>query len=115
MGSFQESFKASNNPIAENDGWVPKMEPVYPQIVAALEGEGGWERDKQLRPPLTLMIMNRDGKLKFTLSNPEWDRTYHGLIQDASEPLMSVERALAANQGEWVKKRQNGSGTGRRG
>jgi hypothetical protein len=107
--------KGDWNPEASYDGWVEKMIVAYPTLTSALIGEVDWEKGAGRRPPLSLIITNRDGKLKFTLSNPEWPSTYHCQVTDATDVLASVERALAANMGEWVRKRANGGGTGRRG
>jgi hypothetical protein len=96
------------------DGWLEKISKPYPTLAAALIGEEGWEKGGGRRPPLSLIITNREGKLKFTLSNPEWPSTYHCQVTDASDVLLSVEMALAANEGEWVRKRPDRGGNGNR-
>lgn len=109
MSSFTESFDPGSNIADELASWLPDLEAGYPNIAAALLGEAGWEKDRNKRPAYSLIITTRDGRLKFTLSNPERDRTYHCGISSAKSPLEAIEAALAANQGEWVKKRQNGT------
>jgi len=106
--------KGDYNPEANYDGWVESLSKSYPTLTAALVGEEGWEKGQGRRPPLSLIITNRDGKLKFTLSNPEWPRTYHCQVTNAKDVLGSCEMALAANEGEWVQKRPDRSGGGRR-
>jgi len=106
MGSFADNAIVPQNPVDDNIGWMSKLEPAYPNVAFALAGEIGWEGNKLKRPPLSLIISVREGRLRFTLSNPEWHRTYHCQITDPGEPLKSVEMALAANQGEWVTKRK---------
>lgn len=115
MADALAGAKGNYNPEDSYDGWVEKLTPMYPTLVAALVGEEDWEKGAGRRPPLSLIVTNRDGKLKFTLSNPEWPSTYHCQVTDALDVLGSVEAALKANMGEWVRKRPNGSGTGRRG
>lgn len=96
------------------DGWLEHIATPYPTLAAALVGEEDWEKGQGRRPPLSLIITNREGKLKFTLSNPEWPSTYHCQVTDPRDVLGSVEAALAANKGEWVRKRQNPGSNGRR-
>lgn len=114
MSDALSGAKGEWNPEANYDGWLEKMQAAYPVLCSALVGEEGWEKGAGRRPPLSLIITNREGKLKFTLSNPEWPSTYHCQITDASDVLGSVERALAANMGEWVRKRPQNGGSGRR-
>lgn len=114
MTDALEGSKGDWNPEVNYDGWVEKLQDRYPVLTNAMLGEEGWEKGAGRRPPLSLILQNRDGKLKFSLSNPDWPRTYHCQITDATDVLRSVEAALAANSGEWVKRRENGSGSGRR-
>jgi len=106
MGSFADNAILPANPVDDNMGWMTKLDGKYPSLASALSGEIGWEKNGGKRPPLSLIIFTRDGRLRFTLSNPEWNRTYHCQITDPSDPLGSVEMALAANQGEWVTKKK---------
>lgn len=114
MSSFEEGFARPWNPESDNCEWLPTLKPLYPKIAAALEGQVGWENDSQKRPPYTLMIGTRDGRLRFTLSNPEVDRMYACQITNASDVLGSIESALAHNEGEWFKRRDNRGGNGRK-
>jgi len=114
MSDALAGAKGEWNPEAHYDGWVKHLSPLYPTLVAALVGEDGWEKGGGKRPPLSLILTNREGKLKFTLSNPEWPSTYHCQVTDATDVLGSVEMALAANMGEWVRKRSQSLANGRR-
>jgi hypothetical protein len=114
MSDALSGAKGDYNPEANYDGWVDTLSKLYPTLTAALVGEADWEKGQGRRPPLSLIVTNRDGKLKFTLSNPEWPRTYHCQVTDPSDVLMSCELALAANQGEWVQKRPNSPSNQRR-
>lgn len=109
MSNFADGYAPEFNPAAISDEWHAKLKPLYPSIAMALVGEPDWERDKSKRPPYSLIISDREGKLRFTLSNPTASRTYHCQVTSASDVLGSIEAALAANQGEWVTKRQNGT------
>jgi len=113
MSNFADGFAPSFNPAELDDGWYPKLKALFPSIALALIGEEDWERDRSKRPPYSVIIANRDGKLKFTLSNPTAARTYHAPIVDAVRLLESIEGALANNQGDWVSKRQNGTSNSR--
>lgn len=114
MGSALDGARGEWNPSSEASAWLPKMRPDYPCLCDALLGEEGWEKGGGKRPPLSLILSNREGKLKFTLSNPEWPSTYHCTVEDASDVLASVEKGLADNLGEWVRKRAGTATTGRR-
>lgn len=109
MSTFADGFQPQFNPAQISDEWLTKLKPLYPSIAAALVGEPDWERDRSKRPPYSLIISDREGRLRFTLSNQDATRTYHCQITDAGDVLGSIETALAHNQGEWVTKRQNGT------
>lgn len=115
MSDALEHARGGFNPSETEDRWDEKIGEHYPTLLAAMLGEEDWEKGGGRRPPLSLILTNREGKLKFTLSSQDWPRTYHCQVTDASDVLESVERALKANMGEWVQKRANGSGSGRRG
>lgn len=114
MSDALAGAKGEWKPDGQYDGWLAHVQGPYPTLASALIGEEEWEKGAGRRPPLSLIITNREGKLKFTLSNPEWPSTYHCHVTDAKDVLGSVERALAANMGEWVRKRADRSGNGRR-
>ena len=109
MSNFAEGYAPEFNPAAISEEWCSKLKPLYPSITAALVGEPDWERDRSKRPPYSLIISDREGKLRFTLSNPTSNRTYHCMVSSATDVLGSIEAALTANQGEWVTKRLNGT------
>ena len=109
MSSFVESYAGSQDQDLTNAEWMPKVKAMYPMLATALVGEGDWERQPALRPPYTLMLSIRDGRLRATLSHPERPRMYHCGISNPSDILGSIESALAANQGEWSVRRQNGT------
>lgn len=107
MSSFEDGLKKGEwNPDKEDNGWLLPLTKSYPTLAKALRGTDRERGDAEDRPGLTLMLFSRDGMLKFSLSSQDWPRTYYGQVSDASEPLMSVELALVANQGEWSVKRQ---------
>ncbi len=107
MSNFADGYAPEFNPAQISEEWAAKLKPQYPHLTAALMGEADWERDKSKRPPYSLIISDREGRLRFTLSNPTSARTYHCQVTSAMDVLGSIEAALAANQGEWVTKRQN--------
>jgi hypothetical protein len=111
--SFIDSFEGGTNEDLSNQEWYPKVTAMYPNLAAALIGEPDWERTPSKRPPMTLMLSVRDGRLRATFSHVERPRMYHCGVSDPSDVLGSLERALAANQGEWSIRRQNGT-SGRR-
>jgi len=106
MGNFADGAILPVNPTDDNVEWLGKLEGKYPNLASALAGEVGWEKQGGKRPPLSVIIYVRDGRLRFTLSNPDWHRSYHCQITDPTDPLRSIEMALAANQGEWVTKKK---------
>lgn len=114
MSDALAGAKGNYNPSEQYDNWNEQLAEKYPTITSSLLGEEDWEKGAGRRPPLSIIIQNRDGKLKFSLSNPEWPSTYHCQITSATDVLGSIEAALASNMGEWVKRRSNGSGTGKR-
>ncbi len=101
------------NPAKENCEWEPKLKVGYPTLARALREQSKGLGDSADMPAMTLMIFAREGKLKFSLSSQEWPRTYYGVISDAGDVLGSVERALAANEGEWSKKKNSGLANGK--
>lgn len=109
MSTFADGYAPEFNPAQISEEWATKLRPLYPHITAAMVGETDWERDRTKRPPYSLIISDREGRLRFTLSNQEAGRTYHCQVSDATDVLGSIERALASNQGEWVTRRQNGT------
>lgn len=107
--SFIESYEAGANEDLSNSEWYPKLAAMYPNLAGALIGEPDWERQASKRPPMTLMLSVRDGRLRATFSHVERPRMYHCGISDATDVLGSLERALKANEGEWSVRRQNGT------
>lgn len=109
MSTFEEGFRGASDGDLSNAEWLPSVRAMYPMLAMALVGEGDWERDASRRPPYTLMLSIRDGRLRITLSHPERPKMYHCGISNPSDILGSIESALSANQGEWSVRRQNGT------
>lgn len=109
MSSFIDAYEGSQQEDLTHAEWYPKVAGAYPHLAAALIGEPDWERNAAKRPPMTLMLSVRDGRLRATFSHVERPRMYHCGISDPSDVLGSLERALAANEGEWSVRRQNGT------
>lgn len=107
MSSFVDAYEGGGEADLTNAEWYGKVSGTYPYLAAALIGEPDWERNNSKRPPFTLMLNVRDGRLRATFSNPERPRMYHCGISNASDLLGSLESALKNNLGEWSVRRQN--------
>jgi hypothetical protein len=89
--------------------WHDAVRAKYPLLADALLGNELTRSGGPVRPPLSLIVSTKDGRLRFSLSSPEASKTYFGKIDDPGAILESVERCLREGAGEWSIKQQNGS------
>lgn len=109
MSTFDDGYQSGHDADLTNAEWLPAVSEMYPNVAQALVGEPDWKRNTQQRPPFTIMLTIRDGRLRVTLSNPERPRMFHCGISNPKDVLWSLEQALAHNQGEWSVRRENGT------
>lgn len=109
MSNALDGYSRPVNPLEENDKWLATFAERYPLLADALVGTEGRTTSGPVRPPMSFILGTKDGRLRFSLSNPKASRTYFGPIDDASDVLGAAERALKGNLGEWVTKQENGS------
>lgn len=105
MSNFTDGYAKNGSSMVDDSDWANKMAVKYPNLVCALLGQEGKGGEKVDRPPLSLILGVKEGRLRGSLSSPESSRTYFFPIDDPSEPLVAAERALDLNMGEWVTKR----------
>jgi len=99
-----DGYHGPANPLEADDAWYEHLALKYPNLADALLGNAKNGAKGPVRPPLSVMISAKEGRLRFCLSSPDSSRSYFGPIDDPCEPLEAAERALAACQGEWVTK-----------
>lgn len=103
--SFLTNARGEFNPTKLNEGWRPLLELEFPTIAEALAGSGPEVKKSDAIPPMTLMIFEKDGKLRFSFSSRDYPRSFYGMVGDPQHVLESIEDALVNDQGEWVTKR----------
>lgn len=104
MSNFMDGYAEDSNPAASNDSWKMDLAKSCPALADALEGELGWKPGNKKRPPFTLMVFAKDGKLKASLSSVHAPRTCWIEIRSSGELLDCVETALATGTGSWQTK-----------
>lgn len=109
MSNSLDGYTSSFNPLQEAQAWFDLLSLKYPLLAEALLGNEHTRNGGPLRPPLSLIVSNKDGKLRAILSGPESSKSYFAPIEDASDVLASVEKALRDNTGEWSMKRPPGA------
>lgn len=113
---MSNSLDAYNDQAAlghQLQAWYDIVAKDYPNLAQALLGNELTRKDGPVRPPFSLIIGVRDGRLRFSLSNQEASKTYFGKIDDPGAILESVEGCLRDGGGEWSLKRENGHSKGR--
>lgn len=108
MGSFREQAQEHYNPALRDQSWTELLKVEFPEITAAIQGDPEFPGKKGAMPPLTLMIYSQDGRLRFSLSNRDYPRSFFGSVKDCQHVLESIEYALMTGEGDWHTKRQNG-------
>lgn len=110
MSNSLDDFTGSSNPLLDNQGWHDLLAVEHPILAAALIGNEHTKTSGPTRPPMTLMVRAKAGRLQAMLSSQEASRTWYSPPVDATSVLESIEAHLAAKAGEWVDKPRNGSG-----
>jgi len=95
---------------AEVAQWCDILNVKYPCLTKALLGNELTRKDEPFRPPFSLMITVKDGRLRSLLTSQESSRTWFGPSVDAQDVLASVEAALKGNLGEWSQKPEKNGG-----
>jgi len=106
MSNFKDGYSQDWNPEEENRHWFEAMSSTCPNLAEAIRGEPGWKPGSPKRPPYTLMIFAKDGKIKMSLSSVHSKRRFFAEIQNPGLLQDDVESILAAGKGEWVTKRE---------
>lgn len=104
MSNFMDGYSEETNPAAANDDWKMPLAKTYPALADALEGDPMWKPGNKKRPPFTLMVFAKDGRLKVSLSSVHAPRTCWIEIKSSGELLDCVETALATGTGSWQTK-----------
>lgn len=113
MSNFLDGYSSTNRMGDELQAWYDVVSKNYPLLASALLGNELTRKDEPLRPPFSLIISTKDGKLRFSLSSQEASKTYFGKIDDPAAILESCEACLRDQAGEWSLKRENGHSKGR--
>jgi len=113
MSNFLDSYSGDGALGETLQAWHDAVRAKYPLLADAMLGNELTKKDGPLRPPFSLIIGTKDGRLRFSLSNPEASKTYFGKIDDPSDILGSCEACLREQSGEWSLKKNNDSGKGR--
>jgi len=104
---FLQSFRGEYNPSKRDEMWAPLLSQEFPTLCEALQGTPPDVKGTDAVPPLTLMIFQKEGKLRFSLSNRDFPRAFYGAIGDPLHVLESIEDALMNEHGEWATKKIN--------
>lgn len=110
MTNFLDSFERPYNPAEDEAKWAGVLGDKYPNLTLALMGDSPDRKNGPIRPPMSLIISKKNGKLRFLLSSPDSARTYFGPDIDANDCLGSIESSLERGLGEWITKPNSGSG-----
>lgn len=103
--SFLANARGEFNPTKVNDAWLNLLKLEFPTLAEALAGSPPDVKASDRIPPMTLMIFDKEGKLRFSLSSRDFPRAFYGAVGDPQHVLESIEDALVNDQGEWVTKR----------
>jgi len=113
MSNFLDAYNGNGALGEALQQWHDAVRAKYPLLADALLGNELTRKDGPVRPPLSLIISTKDGRLRFSLSNPEASKTYFGKIDDPSDILGSCEACLANQSGEWSMKRESSTSKAR--
>jgi len=102
MSSFFDVPDANRDLDSLPVSWFLPLAEGHPILAEALIGKAKADQEGPARDPMTLMIFERDGKLKFRLGSPLGKRAFFGVIREPAQGLDSIEASLAAQDGEWV-------------
>jgi len=110
MSNSLDSFTGSTNPLIENQDWHDRLRKQYPTLADALLGNEHTRKEGPVRPPFTLMLRAKAGKLQAMLSSQECSKTWFSPGIDPEAVLDAIELALAEGLGEWIQKPNDRSG-----
>jgi len=109
MSSFDEAYRnGQDNDLTQAD-WFPAVSRAYPSIAALLIGEPDWKRNTQQRPPFTMMLAVRNGRLRATFSHFDRKRMLHVAISEPANVLGSIEDALVKGEIETSDREERGT------
>jgi len=108
MSTFFDGARGQPNPAVENGDWAELLLQEFPAVTEALRGSPAGTSKAEALPPMTLMIFAKDGRLRFSLSNRDWPRSFFGSVKNPLRVLESIETALMSGEGDWVTKSQQG-------
>lgn len=94
---------ASNGPTAAD--WVAVLQEDFPHITKILIGTYDEGTKTYDLPPLSVIIFDDKGVLKFCLGKKGLSRCFFGTVDDPSKVLESINTAIAEGRGEWKNKR----------
>lgn len=109
MSNSIDAYNDQHALVDNQEEWYGAVKAMYPNLASALLGNELTRNGGPLRPPFSFILSTKDGRLRFSLSNPEASKTYFGKIDDPKDILGAAERCLATGAGEWSEKRHNGS------
>jgi len=94
MSSIDDAYARGLNADLTQGEWFPDLFNMYPNIAQMLVGGPDWKRNVQQRPPFTLMISERNGRLAATFSHFDRPKIIKLSVDKPSDLLWSIEEAL---------------------
>lgn len=94
MSSLDEAYARGQNADLTKADWFPEVSKMYPNLAQMLVGGPDWKRNVQQRPPFTLMVSERNGRLSATFSHYDRPKIIKLEISKPGDLLWSIEEAL---------------------
>jgi len=94
MSSIDDAYAKGLNADLTQAEWWPDVAEMYPNLAQMLVGGPDWKRNVQQRPPFTLMIAERNGRLSATFSHFDRPKIIKLAIDKPKDILWSIESAL---------------------
>jgi hypothetical protein len=110
MSNSLDGYEGQSNPLLDAAAWYDSLAVKFPTLAKALLGNEHTRNGGPLRPPFTLMVRAKSGKLQAMLSSPESGKTWFSPPLPPEGLLEAVESSLATGAGEWIEKPKGGYG-----
>lgn len=107
MSSLDDLYRNGQDADLTQAEWWPAVSKAYPNIAQLLVGDSDWKRNTQQRPPFTMMLAVRNGKLRATFSHYDRKRMLHVAVDEPANVLGSIEDALENGRVETSDREEN--------
>jgi len=109
MSSIDDAYARGLNSDLTKSDWWPDVSGMYPCLAAMLVGGDDWKRNVQQRPPFTLMLSERNGRLAVTFSHIDRPKMIKLAVDKPSDILYSIETALKEGRFTVDEKQEKGT------